>query len=272
MCIRDSINEAFAKVQDDLIVAESVQRRYLPSLSSTINGICFAGAFEPAFHTAGDIFNYIRLNDDEIAAFSVDVSGHGVASSLMAVTIADALCVKGEPQPILLDPKYSDPVARDPAAVVEELNSRFINGETDHYFTFAYCVINMAENRLRFCQAGHPPLLIVREEGDGEELGAGGMPVGMFDGVSYETYEAELRSNDRVYLFSDGIPETENEKGDQFTEDNMLATLASSSGTSLEDSIEFVVSSARAWQPSEKFADDVSILSLIHISEPTRPY
>ena len=254
------VSEAYAKIRDDLLVAEEVQRRYLPGAYNPIGNIEFCGIFQPALHTAGDIFNYVRLSDDEIGAFSVDVSGHGIASSLLAVTVGEAFCSRHEPQQILLDTSHDHVCARDPAEVVSDLNNRFVNGATDHYFTLIYCVFNRKTQELRFCQAGHPPALMTRASGKGEILGNGGMPAGMFPNVAYESEMLCLNRGDRVVLFSDGIPEAENIEGEQFGEEQMLSTLLENSHADFKNALDQIVVRACEWQNGKKFLDDVSVL------------
>lgn len=254
------LDEAYAKIREDLVVAESVQRRHLPSDYSAINDVVFAGAYRPAFHTAGDIFNYVRLSETEIGVYSVDVSGHGVASSLLAVTLAEVLCTNGVAQPILLDQSETGAKARMPDAVVADLNARFLHGETDHYFTLTYGVIDAAKRELRFCQAGHPPLLVMDSGGGSEVAGFGGLPVGMFDFAEYETVHLSLKKGDRVFLFSDGIPETENSDGEQFGEIGMIRELSSSNKVPIADAISSLIDSACVWQGGCDFSDDVSVL------------
>jgi len=257
---KKELDLTYAKIQEDLVVAESVQRRYLPPETQLIDGIQFAGYFEPAFHTAGDIYNYLKLSEHEIGFFSVDVSGHGVASSLVAISVAETICVGGKPQEILLSNSNENPIARDPSEVVCDLNDKFSDKDTDHYFTFLYGVLNTQTQHLRFCQAGHPPLCVVNKNGDGKCVGGGGLPVGMFPALDYETTEISLNDADRVFTFSDGIPEAENNDDQQFSEELMLESFRRSASNSMEISIKTLVDAARQWGGENNFDDDVSIL------------
>ncbi len=257
---KQQLDEAYARIKDDLIIAASVQRRHVPQNYPQIGTITFAGAFLPAFYTAGDIFNYVQLNDTEIAVFSVDVSGHGIASSLLAVSVSETLCANGNAQPILFEENDDKSTARSPEAVVYELNKRFVQGETDHYLTINYGVINLEASIFRLCQAGHPPLLLIREDGSGHEIGRGGMPVGLFEFAEYDSVDFKLQRGDRVYLFSDGIPESENSDGDQFGEGRMIENLTGSRSVNMVESISSVIGSARSWQGADAFNDDVSII------------
>ena len=257
-----ALDEAYAKIREDLVVAEMVQKRYLPSLDNRQETIDFAGHFEPAFHTSGDIFNFCRISDEEYCVFSVDVSGHGVASALLAVTICEALTVQGKPQRTIYAKKSGGRVGRDPAAVVAELNARFLSGETDHYFTIIYALINVATRRMRFCQAGHPSPMRITSAGEATMFGDGGPPVGMFDDAKYETKEAPIEIGDRIYLYSDGISEAENEGEEQFGEERMMTILADGAKAPLAQSISTLMAEARSWRGPRPFNDDVSILGV----------
>ena len=257
-----ALDEAYAKIREDLIVAEMVQKRYLPALDKDLGAIAFAGKFEPAFHTSGDIFNYCRISKDEYCLFAVDVSGHGVASALLAVSVCEALTVNGTPQRLITQKSDGGRVGRDPAAVVADLNTRFASGETDHYFTIIYALVDVAAGRLRFCQAGHPPLIHIGASGKARLVGDGGPPVGMLPDVTFETHEIPLSSGDRLYLYSDGLSEAENPHEEQFGDARMVMTLAGEAPAPLAQSISTLVESARAWRAKDRFEDDVSILGV----------
>lgn len=257
-----ALKDAYAKLQEDLVVAEMVQRRYLPDPYTALPGIAFASHYEPAFHTSGDIFNYVRISPSEFCFFSVDVSGHGVASALLAVTVAETLCVQGKPQAITITKTADGIEARDPHDVVRELNTRFLDGETDHYFTITYAVINIDRRTLRFCQAGHPSLILSHADGTHALLGDGGPPVGMLNDIAFETNEIRLAKGDRVFLYSDGLSEAENPDQEQFGETRMLNLIAGSASEPLPDAIAGVVHAARAWQARKDFKDDISIVGI----------
>ncbi len=253
------LNRRFSKIRDDLVVAEAMQRRHIPPSEIELKELYVCSVFEPAFHTSGDMYNFVKLSEHEIGAFSVDVSGHGIASSLLAVAIAESLCVRGEAQSVLLDGEGNR--AREPNAVVSDLNSRFNNISTDHYFTITYCVLDTKTKKLKFCQAGHPPILHIFADGRAEEIGDGGIPVGMFEDVEYDSSEIQLETGSRIYMFSDGIPEAENIQSEQYGCEQMTTCLQQSLETPLSVSLENLLSSARDWRSNKDFSDDVSILA-----------
>ena len=251
---------AYAKIREDLVAAEALQKQYIPESYHHVDNVSFGGVFLPAFHTAGDIFNYCRLPNDEVAVFSVDVSGHGVASSLLAVTVAETLSFQEERKSILLEEIDGEMVVREPHLVVEELNRRFSNSSTDHYFTITYGIFNRHHCTLRYCQAGHPPFLVISEAGKARIEGEGGMPVGMFDLATYATAECALAPGDRVFFFSDGIPESEDVSGEQFGEEKMGEVLGAQRNAPLQTAIEELVEGVRKWQSNPQFNDDVSVV------------
>ncbi len=259
---KDAIDKSFASIRDDLLVAETIQRQYLPNDFDPIGAVRFAGEFLPAFHTSGDIFNYVPINETQICLFSADVSGHGVASALLAITIGQTLCFDGDASDatFVVD-RAGKRRARDPAEVVDWLNQRFANGQTDHYFTITYCVLDLETSALRYCQAGHCPIIRVNAAGEASLIGAGGLPVGMLPTARYETCTIDLEPGDRIYLYSDGISEAENETDDMYGPESMMASLSQSRTASLEGSIERLLQAVQSWQAAQSFLDDVSIIS-----------
>jgi len=113
---------------------------------------------------------------------------------------------------------------------------------------------------MKFCQAGHPPAIVIQKSGNGSIIGNGGMPVGMFPDVGFESECITLEEGDRVVLFSDGIPETEDLMGEQFGEEQMLSSLVGSRKLDFKKSLDSLVDHACDWQKGRKFLDDVSIL------------
>jgi serine phosphatase RsbU (regulator of sigma subunit) len=83
----------------------------------------------------------------------------------------------------------------------------------------------------------------------------------MIDGIDYDEHSIVLQPGDRIYFYSDGVPEAMSTNLDQFTDDRMLATLAHSSATGLTASVDGLFEAVRVWCEPNGPKDDVSILS-----------
>ena len=147
----------------------------------------------------GDGLGYHWMDSDRFAFYLLDVSGHGVKSALLAVSIIDTLRTCG-----LANTDWSDP-----GAVLRALNRAYFSQSHDRlYFTIWYGIADFATGTLRYAGGGHPPAAIRAAQSENPTLPASGPPVGCFANAKYPTVEIALRFPTELYLFSDGVFET----------------------------------------------------------------
>jgi PAS domain S-box-containing protein len=147
----------------------------------------------------GDGLGYHWIDSQRFAFYLLDVSGHGVKSALLAVSIIDTLRTCG-----LADTDWNDP-----GAVLRALNRVYFSQSHDHlYFTIWYGIADLAGGTLRYAGGGHPPAVLRAAGCTKPKLAASGPPVGCFGHASYPTLEVPLLFPTEVYLFSDGVFET----------------------------------------------------------------
>ncbi len=119
----------------------------------------------------------------------------------------------------------------------------------------------LSGNGLLF-QAGHPAPALVRSKGGIELLGTGGMPIGMFAGVTYESIPFVLEHGDTLVLYSDGISEAELPDGSLLGEDGLIAILEQLRTCPLETYGEELIRHLSKVTQRNEFNDDVSVLAL----------
>src|SRR6267154_633513 len=147
----------------------------------------------------GDGLGYHWIDSERFAFYLLDVSGHGVKSALLAVSIIDTLRTCG----------LADTDWKDPGAVLGALNRVYFSQSHDHlYFTIWYGIADMAKRILRYSGGGHPPAVIRAARCENHKLGASGPPVGCFANAKYPTVDIPLRFPTDLYPFSDGVFET----------------------------------------------------------------
>ena len=162
--LNEKLHTANERMSHDLQAAARVQRSLLPNGGNELPGMRFAWKYTPCVELAGDFLNFFQLDEHHVAMYVVDVSGHGAASSLLAVTIGRMLTAQATSTSLLC---YRDPMTREvritpPAKVAQELNNLFpMEGQGGLYFTMCYGVLNTATRELRHVSAGHPPLVYV---------------------------------------------------------------------------------------------------------------
>jgi PAS domain S-box-containing protein len=147
----------------------------------------------------GDGLGYHWIDSDRFAFYLLDVSGHGVKSALLAVSIIDTLRTCG-----LADTDWNDP-----GAVLRALNRVYLSqSHYQLYFTIWYGIADLAHGTLRYSGGGHPPAVLRAAGCKNPKLGASGPPVGCFGHANYPTLEVPLLLPTELYLFSDGVFET----------------------------------------------------------------
>jgi PAS domain S-box-containing protein len=147
----------------------------------------------------GDGLGYHWIDPERFAFYLLDVSGHGVKSALLAVSIIDTLRTCG-----LANTDWNEP-----GAVLRSLNRVYFSQSHDHlYFTIWYGIADLAQATLRYAGGGHPPAVLRAAGLTDSKLAASGPPVGCFAHVNYPTVEVPLHFPTELYLFSDGVFET----------------------------------------------------------------
>src|SRR5262249_4633857 len=140
-------------------------------------GVTFAWDFRPCDELAGDGLNFIWLDETHVGLYVLEVTGHGVASALLAVSIMRVLSAPHDPASILAR-RGEGPT--QPADVVTQLNRIFpFDTATEQYFTLVYGVLDVPSGDFRYVSAGHPGPIHVPAAGSPWLLEGRGFPVGL---------------------------------------------------------------------------------------------
>ncbi|MBF9197841.1 PP2C family protein-serine/threonine phosphatase [Microvirga terrestris] len=243
------LRDAYGQLRKDLEAAAVIQRTMLPP-SARIDGVEYHGLFRPSSLIAGDTYNVVRRTDGAVGFFQVDVAGHGAAAALVSVACHHAL------SQAILTRTQGTPLEE----IVVQINEEW--PEDLPYFTMILGEIDSRSQRASIIQAGHPSPLVIRSNGAVEMIGEGGFPVGMLPAASYERLEFDLGPGDRLFIYSDGLVEAEDQGGEQFSEDRLRALVrevAEEPSAILLDRLDDVL---RNWRGSETLDDDLSVLML----------
>lgn len=201
------------RVQKELELAADIQKRILPPENLALTNLDIAGGLIPASEIGGDSFDYISLGKGNYLTYIGDVTGHGVAAGIVA-SIANAVLynLKGE-------------------ASLKEIAIRLnevIRAKTSErvFMTMVLTEWNEKKKELSYLNSGHPPLLHFQAKTKSiMHLKLGGIALGMQDKIDemIREYKLPLESEDVVILYSDGIAETRNTKGEAYGLDRLKA-------------------------------------------------
>jgi sigma-B regulation protein RsbU (phosphoserine phosphatase) len=255
---------ANGRMSRDLAAAAKIQETFLPHEIPHVPGTDFAWIYRPCDELAGDGLNIIPLGDGKVGLYILDVSGHGVASALLSVTLSRLLSPPPVPASILIragtagEPFDITP----PAEVAARVNRLFpFDSATEQLTTMIYGILDTATGDFRYISAGHPGPVHLPSGGDPVILESEGFPLGLSDDA-YEERSVRLSAGDRLYLYSDGVPEAMDANGTQFGNARLLQTIEEGRSKSLKENAIALMGKIERWQGSEKSQDDVSILAV----------
>jgi PAS domain S-box-containing protein len=263
------LEAASQAIQEDLHLAAEVQRSLILSKLPAVPGFGFAFRFRPCNDVGGDCLDVFPLDGHHTGLYILDVSGHGVASALFAVSLSHMLSSAPE-RSFLFQPH---PEARGaytiapPAKVVERLNRHFIErGRTGQYFTMIYGVLNNETGEFRYAAAGQLGPAYAAAGQPARILETGGMPVSLIPGAVYQEHAQRLAPGDRIYLFTDGILEAANREKREFGVERFLASLDLHRGQPVEDVLSALFGEVERWSAPAGPADDASLLAFERIA------
>ena len=259
--VHSRLQKAHALIEEDLKAAARLQQAMLPSAGLETSGIRCRWHFHPCSYIAGDIFNFFPVDENRIGFYILDVSGHGVPSAMLSISLSMVL----EPDSIegnilrQRDAGTGQYRAAPPEEVIEELNRRF-HSKDDRYFTMIYGLIDLQSSTLRLGQAGHPSPVLMRDGGSSEALGTGGMPIGVWPEMDFDNIETQIAPGDRILLYSDGVTDCLNPHGEAFGEQRLLKAVEEVAGGDLDTMFTGLVAKLDAWRGGREPDDDLSLL------------
>lgn len=234
---------------NELAQAAQIQMGLLPSEAPSVAGYTLGG-FNAACRTVGgDYYDFLEFPDGKLGAIVADVSGKGLAASLM-MTSLQARCQ------ILFDG------GADLAQDVARLNSAVTrNCPAGKFITFFIGVLDPATGQLNYCNAGHNPPLIVRADGRVERLGSGGIVLGILPMFPYEAESVTLGPGDIAVLYSDGV--TENfapDRDEEFGEDRLADVIAANRNQPIDAMIRQVRMAVNTFTNNAPPPDDFTLV------------
>ncbi|TAF51644.1 MAG: response regulator [Oscillatoriales cyanobacterium] len=223
--------------------------------------------FIPSAQLGGDCYDFLWLDNDHLAIYLIDASGHGVGSALLSISVFNLLHAR-----LLPDSNFAQP-----HTVLEALNTvfqtkvqdRFSAANTffnEKYFTIWYGVYSVPTRQLTYSSAGHPPAQLItsdlkdKNSSQPQPLGDPSLPIGLFPDITYTSRSVILPPDSVIYLFSDGIYDFLTVDGKAWGLESFGSLLAED--PSCQRSLAEIVQLASQYNRIATFDDDLSLLRI----------
>ena len=244
--------------RQEMRAAAEIQQSILPPAlprQGAAAAIDLHAEMHPAREIGGDFYDYFLLAPDRLAVTVGDVSGKGIPAALfMAVSRTVLRGAAGS--------NGSD--GSDMAAAMAASNRLLATQNTACMFvTLFHGVLDLATGRLRYCNAGHNPPYLLHAGGGCERLAATGIPFGVDPDMPYRIAEAALAPGDTLFLFSDGITEAFDPRGEEFGTARLEAVLAATRGGTAAALVGAVLDATAAFAAGAEQSDDITCLALV---------
>jgi sigma-B regulation protein RsbU (phosphoserine phosphatase) len=241
------------KLTEELNDAAEYVRSLLPPKLNGDGPIRTDWEFISSSQLGGDFFGYHWLSRRRLALYALDVCGHGVAASLLSISVHNAL--RRETLP---NTRFDEP-----SEVLAGLNRAFPMEENNNkFFTIWYGVFDVPSRTLRYATGGHPPaVLLDGPESAPRQLGGPGFVIGMLSDATFETLTETIPLGSRLYLYSDGAYEIPVGPNRMFTVNELAGLIARAGGVS-PARVPRIVDELAGIQGSREFSDDFSLIEV----------
>jgi serine phosphatase RsbU (regulator of sigma subunit) len=235
------------RLKYDLELAEEIQRSFLPREVIEVDGIELFAEYRAAYGVGGDFYDVFWVAPDRLGVFIGDISGKGVAAALIMARTSTEL-------------RAAALSLVDPVAVLTEMNRAVIaRGQSELFFTGIYFTLDVNTGDVLLASAGHPPPYCCRYDGTVEAITAGAASaVGILDDAVFESTTFRLGPGDTIVLYTDGIIEAPDERGELYGEERLAQCLATA-GTRPNEIAEHILRSVDKHAPDVAGRDDLTL-------------
>ena len=247
VCITHLSEQEIHNLENELGLAQDVQRKLLPQQVPQIPGVEIAAFTRPAQIIGGDYFDFLELNDRRHGIAIADVAGHGIAAGMHMASVQSLL-------------RALAPSIASPAELAERLNKLFIhNVNYTTFVSFFLCSLDVEDKTLTYCNAGHNPPLLRRGRREAWLMPTG-PAIGLVEGAAYTEESLPLGSGDLLLLFTDGVTEAANPQLEQFGTERLRSQVAQNAHLPAQELVQSLRTTLDGFTASRPLDDDLTIV------------
>ena len=241
------------KIAAELNVAKRIQAEMLPNEFPAFpdrKDFDLYATMNPAKQVGGDFYDFFMVDDNHLALVIADVSGKGVPASLFMVNSKTRI----QNQAIL---------GGTPGTILEKVNDQLSKGNESGFFVTVWlAIIDLTTGKGVSANAGHEHPVIRHANGEYELVEYHHAPmVGIMEGLSFAEREFELLPGDRIFVYTDGVPEATNAHDELFGTERMLKALNSHREDNLQDLLPHLKEDIDTFVGDAVQFDDITMLA-----------
>lgn len=240
--------EAERRAAQELEIARMVQARLFPQTLPPLDSLEYVGVCVQARQVGGDYYDFLNLGQQRVGLVVGDIAGKGIAAALLMANLQANL-------------RSQCAIAVDrPQQFLQSVNQLFFDNTIESaYATLFFAEYDDRARRLRYANCGHLPGLILRSDGTLDRLGSTATVVGLFREWNCEIGESALLPGDMLVLYTDGITEAFNDRGEEFGEQRLIESVRRHCGERPQTLLGAVLDDVKRFSPREQ-QDDMTLV------------
>ncbi len=200
----------------------------------------------------GDFYDYFMISPTTMSIAIADISGKGVPAALLMPAVKLAI-------------RAIAPNSSSPEQVLKHVNAHLFElTEARHYVTLVMVFINLEKNQITYVNAGHPPPILINNEGKAVSLDKGGLPAGILPDSVYESGKINFSEEDTLIMYSDGITEARDTNRHEYGFDRIKTLAAGHNTTYSAGLVSAIENDVSEFIGSEELTDDKTIIVVKH--------
>ena len=243
------------RLEKEVRFAQRVQAALQPGPPKRLKGVDLAAAFASALELGGDFHEYLAPESNTLVVTVGDVSGKGVPAALYSAFAAEL--VRGR----TFRGRYL-PERSSPAAVLSSVNTILHQRQLEEYYcTLCYSILDLKRRTITIANSGLPyPIRCTADACAQIELP--GVPLGSFQGSTYDEVTFALHAGDVLLFCTDGVYEAMNAEGQEFTSDRVVEVVRASRDLPARGIVDAVFTAAADWRGETPSNDDMTAVAV----------
>ena len=250
--LKGYIDQAEQRMQQELKLAKAIQAAALPSnFNLPAENIELYALMTPAKQVGGDFYDFFYADRDKLCLVIADVSGKGVPAAMFMMRAKTAI-------------KNYASHGNSAAHVLEHVNNTLCEGNDAEMFVTVWLgILDLKTGKMNCANAGHEYPVLMRAGGDYELLkDRHGLVLAAMEGIRLKEYEIDLDPGDRLFVYTDGVPEAINEKEEAYGTDRLTDKLNKLKDMPQEQTLESVLRDIRNFAGTAEQFDDITMMGI----------